>query len=127
MSITLPDSRALLRLALASIALALGLGRAAVASEVTTPVEQLHAGLMAIMKAGKTAPFRQRYDMIAPVIGRTFDLEVILRQVIGPRLAALPPDPAGSGGRCLCAIHDRVLCRQFRHLLRPTLRGRACR
>src|SRR5215831_19215353 len=36
----------------------LGLGRAAIASEVTTPVEQLHAGLMAIMKAGKTAPFR---------------------------------------------------------------------
>ena len=69
MSITLPDSRAVLRLALASIALALGLGQAAVASEVTTPVEQLHAGLMAIMKAGKTAPFRQRYDMIAPVIG----------------------------------------------------------
>jgi len=92
MSITLPNSRALLRLALASIALALGLGQAAVASEVTTPVEQLHAGLMAIMQAGKTAPFRQRYDMIAPVIGRTFDLEVILRQVIGPRLAALPPD-----------------------------------
>jgi hypothetical protein len=61
-SIALPDSRALLRLTLASIALAFGLGRAAVASEVTTPVEQLHAGLMAIMKAGKTAPFRQRYD-----------------------------------------------------------------
>jgi phospholipid transport system substrate-binding protein len=98
MSITLPDSRALLRLALASIALALGLGRAAVASEVTTPVEQLHAGLMAIMKAGKTAPFRQRYDMIAPVIGRTFDLEVILRQVIGPRLAALPPDQRAAVG-----------------------------
>src|SRR5262249_16754525 len=79
MSFSLPDSRTLLRLALASIALTLGLGQAAVASEVTTPVEQLHAGLMAIMKAGKTAPFRQRYDMIAPVIGQTFDLEVILR------------------------------------------------
>jgi hypothetical protein len=62
------------RLALASIALALGLGRAAIASEVTTPVEQLHAGLMAIMKAGKTAPFRQRYDMIAPVIGRRWGM-----------------------------------------------------
>jgi phospholipid transport system substrate-binding protein len=83
MSITLPDSRALLRLALASIALALGLGRAAVASEVTTPVEQLHAGLMAIMKAGKTAPFQ---------------LEEILRQVIGPRLAALPPDQRAAVG-----------------------------
>ena len=97
MSITLPDSRALLRLALASITLALGLGRAG-ASEVTTPVEQLHAGLMAIMKAGKTTPFRQRYEMIAPVIGRTFDLEVILRQVIGPRLAALPPDERAAVG-----------------------------
>jgi len=97
MSIALPDSRALLRLALVSIALALGLGRAG-ASEVTTPVEQLHAGLMAIMQAGKTAPFRQRYDMIAPVIGRTFDLEVILRQVIGPRLAALPPDQRAAVG-----------------------------
>ena len=110
MSITLPDSRALLRLALASIALALGLGRAAVASEVTTPVEQLHAGLMAIMKAGKTAPFQQRYDMIAPVIGRTFDLEVILRQVIGPRLAALPPDQrAAVGDAVRAAGSDRVV------------------
>ena len=61
-------------------------------------MEQLHAGLMAIMQAGKTAPFRQRYDMIAPVIGRTFDLEVILRQVIGPRLAALPPDQRAAVG-----------------------------
>src|SRR5262249_19232892 len=113
----------ILRLALASIALALGLGRAAVASEVTTPVEQLQAGLMAIMQADKTAPFRQRYDMIAPVIGRTFDLEVILRQVIGPHLAAASA-PAGSGwGRPFNATlrsrlrrsHDRVLRHQFRH------------
>lgn len=50
------------------------------------------------MQAGKTAPFRQRYDMIAPVIGWTFDLEVILRQVIGPRLAALPPDQRAAVG-----------------------------
>ena len=98
MSITLPDSRALPRLALASIALAFGLSRAAVASEVTTPVEQLHTALMAIMQAGKAAPFPQRYDMIAPVIDRTFDLEVILRQVIGPRLAALPPDQRAAVG-----------------------------
>ena len=61
-------------------------------------MEQLHDGLMAIMKAGKAAPFRQRYDMIAPVIGRTFDLEVILRQVVGPRLAPLPPDQRAAVG-----------------------------
>jgi phospholipid transport system substrate-binding protein len=98
MSIALSYRRPLFRLALASILLALGLGRAAVASEVTTPVEQLHAGLMSIMKAGKTAQFRQRYDMIAPVIDRAFDLEVIFRQVIEPRLVALPPDQRAALG-----------------------------
>ena len=44
------------------------------------------------MKAGKVAPFRQRYDKIAPVIVRAFDLEVIVRQVVGSRWTALPSD-----------------------------------
>src|SRR5262249_55624323 len=92
MSVTLLDRRTLLRFAVASIALSFGSGRAAIASEVTAPVEQLCAGLMAIMKAGRRAPFRQRYDMIAPVMSRTFDLEAILRQVVGPRLGLSPPD-----------------------------------
>jgi phospholipid transport system substrate-binding protein len=92
MSTTPPDRRTLLRLALGSATLALGWGRAAIASEITGPVEQLHAGLIAIMKAGKTASFRQRYDMIAPVVSRTFDLDMILRQAVGPRWASLPPD-----------------------------------
>ena len=98
MSVTSPSRRRLLWLALASATLSLGLGRAAAASEITAPVEQLHAGLIAIMKAGKTVPFRQRYDMIAPLIGRTFDLEVILRQVIGPRWASLPPEQQAALG-----------------------------
>jgi hypothetical protein len=119
MSITLPDRRALLRLVLVSIALFLGLGQAAVASEVTTPVEQLHAGLMAIMKAGKTAPFQQLYDMIAPVIGRTFDLEVILRQVIGPRLAALPSGLQHAAG----LERTRALLELCRQRLQAALQG----
>ena len=92
MSVTSPDRRTLLRLALGSAALAVGWNGAAIASEPTGPVEQLHAGLIAIMKAGKTASFRQRYDMIAPVVSRTFDLDTILHQTIGPRWASLPAD-----------------------------------
>ena len=92
MSVTSPDRRTLMRLALGSAALAVGWHPAAIASELSGPVEQLHAGLIAIMKAGKTASFRQRYEMIAPVVSRTFDLDMILRQAIGPRWAALPPD-----------------------------------
>jgi phospholipid transport system substrate-binding protein len=90
MFVTLPHLRTLLRLVFLSIAVAFGLSCAAVASEVTAPVEQLHSGLITIMKAGKTTPFRRRYEIIAPVVTRTFDLDTILRQVIGPRWTALP-------------------------------------
>ena len=86
------DRRTLLRLAACWTAAVLGSTPGAIASEMTAPIEQLHTGLIEIMKAGKTAPFRQRYDKIAPVIGRTFDLEVILRQVVGLRWTSLPPD-----------------------------------
>lgn len=86
------DRRTLLRLALGSTVLwGIGGGTAA-AMDVITPVDQLHAGLISIMKVGKTASFRQRYEMIAPVIGRTFDLDTILRQAIGPRWNVLPAD-----------------------------------
>jgi len=77
--------RTVLQLMLGSIGPAFGWDRTAIASEVTGPVEQLLAGLIAIMKAGKTTTFRQRYDMIAPIVIRTFDLDKILRQAIGPR------------------------------------------
>lgn len=80
-----------LRLVLVSIAAALGLCRAADASPVTAPIEQLQATLLGIMKAGKSTPFRQRYDALAPVIDRTFDLDSILRISVGPRWAELPP------------------------------------
>jgi phospholipid transport system substrate-binding protein len=92
MSVSSSKRRVLLRLMLVIIAVAAGWGRAATASEITAPVEQLHAGLISIMKAGKAASFRQRYETIAPVIGRTFDLEAILRQVVGPRWPSLPAD-----------------------------------
>jgi len=87
-----PERRTPLRIALVIIAATIGWGGGALASEITAPVEQLHAGLVSIMKAGKTATFRQRYEAIAPVIGRTFDLEAILRQVVGPRWGSLPAD-----------------------------------
>jgi phospholipid transport system substrate-binding protein len=92
MSVYLPDRRTLLRFALGAAAVCATRGRATAATDVTGPVEQLHAGLMAIMKAGKSTSFRQRYDMIAPVISRTFDLDTILRQAVGPRWNALPAD-----------------------------------
>src|SRR5262249_46075506 len=91
------DRRSVLRLVLYSTAF-LGAGSPALASEITAPIEQLHTGLIEIMKAGTVTPFRQRYDKIAPVIGRTFDLEVIVRQVVGPRWAVLTSDEQAALG-----------------------------
>jgi|SRR6516164_4042882 phospholipid transport system substrate-binding protein len=98
MPLAAPDRRTVLRHALYLTAALFGAGSPAIGSEMTAPIEQLHTGLIEIMKAGKGVPFRQRYDKIAPVIGRTFDLEVIVRQVVGPRWAALPPDQQAALG-----------------------------
>jgi phospholipid transport system substrate-binding protein len=98
MALAAPGRRIVLRHVLYLTASLLGTGSPAIASEMTAPIEQLHAGLIEIMKAGKTAPFRERYDRIAPLIDRTFDLEVIVRQVVGPRWAALPPDQQAALG-----------------------------
>jgi phospholipid transport system substrate-binding protein len=92
MSLATPDRRTALRFALCFMLTAFGSAAAAVASEITAPVEQLHSGLVEAMKVGRAVPFRQRYDRLAPVIGRTFDLQAILRQVIGLRWGSLPPD-----------------------------------
>jgi phospholipid transport system substrate-binding protein len=96
MSLAEPDRRTLLRFVFSLTAAVLAPFSAAVAADVTAPVEQLQAGLIDLMKAGKATPFGQRYDKIAPVIDRTFALEMIVRQVVGPRWASLPPDQQGS-------------------------------
>jgi phospholipid transport system substrate-binding protein len=82
--------RVVLGLALFWVAEALGPYRSSAASATTAPIEQLYAALQTVMKAGKTAPFRQRYDTLAPVIARTFDLDGILENSVGPRWGALP-------------------------------------
>lgn len=56
------------------------------------PIQQLVAGLEGVMKAGAGTPFQQRFDMLAPLIDRTFDLGAILEESVGPSWQALPPD-----------------------------------
>ena len=58
-------------------------------AEVTAPIQRLNAALLAIMKAGQTLPFQQRYEMLAPVVEQTFDLSAILQLSVGPRWASL--------------------------------------
>lgn len=56
------------------------------------PIQQLNEALMNIMKAGVQVPFEKRFDMLAPVIDRVFDLEAILQESVGLTWPNLPPD-----------------------------------
>jgi phospholipid transport system substrate-binding protein len=59
------------------------------ASAVSTPVEELNARFLQIMKAGKTMQFQQRYAVLAPTIKRTFDLTFLMQSAIGAHWALL--------------------------------------
>jgi phospholipid transport system substrate-binding protein len=84
-----------LRPALGLVA-AFGFAGAALASDVTAPIEQLDAGLLQVMHAGKAAPFQQRYDALAPLVMRAIDLDAILAAGVGAGWTSLPPDQQGA-------------------------------
>jgi phospholipid transport system substrate-binding protein len=70
---------------------AFAFGHVAIASDMTAPIEQLDAGLLQAMQAGKGAPFQQRYDILAPLVTRAVDLDGILQAGVGPAWASLSP------------------------------------
>ena len=54
------------------------------------PIRQLNDGLLRIMQAGQGAPFRSRFDTLAPVIDQVFDLNAVLRASVGLAWDSLP-------------------------------------
>ncbi len=66
--------------------------RAADDASVVQPIQRLVGGLIEIMKAGNGTPFNQRFDTLAPIIDRTFDLPIILQESVGSTWASLPQD-----------------------------------
>jgi phospholipid transport system substrate-binding protein len=53
------------------------------------PVDELYVALRAAMRAGRATPFKQRFDQLAPVIDRVFDLDAILQTSVGLRWPSL--------------------------------------
>jgi phospholipid transport system substrate-binding protein len=66
--------------------------RAADDTGVIAPIQRLVDGLLQVMKAGTGTPFSKRFDMLAPVVDQTFDLNAILQESVGAPWATLPPD-----------------------------------
>src|SRR4051794_4585167 len=59
---------------------------------LVAPVQKLIDALVRVMKEGRSTPFGQRFDMLAPVIEETFDLWTVLQDAVGPSWNTLPPE-----------------------------------
>src|SRR5271166_1016215 len=81
-----------LRTALAWALAAPALRRAMADPAVVGPIRELCDSLLGIMRAGRTAPFAQRFATLAPAIERAFDLTAILQLSVGPSWASLPAE-----------------------------------
>jgi phospholipid transport system substrate-binding protein len=66
--------------------------RAMDSEAVTAPIRQLVDGLLLVMKAGVGTSFTKRFEMLAPIIDRTFDLGAVLQESVGAAWASQPPD-----------------------------------
>jgi len=84
--------KAVLLLAFSAVLVASALAGPAAATDASTPIEQLDVGLLQAMKLGKSAPFRQRYDLLAPLVERAVDLDLILQSGVGGGWATIPAD-----------------------------------
>jgi phospholipid transport system substrate-binding protein len=56
------------------------------------PIQQLNNALLSVMKAGPGTPYKQRFDMLAPMIDRVFDLDAVLRASVGLEWTSMPPN-----------------------------------
>jgi len=93
MSFALISRRRALRSALAFAATAaVAMPCANAESGALVPIRELCNSLLGIMRAGHSAPFPQRFEMLAPAIERAFDLSAILQLSVGPSWTTLPPD-----------------------------------
>ena len=92
MSFILMGRRRWLQAAFASAGAALVLPQARAETAVLEPIRDLCASLLGIMRAGQRTPFAQRFNELAPVVERAFDLSAILQLSVGPTWASLPPD-----------------------------------
>jgi phospholipid transport system substrate-binding protein len=54
-------------------------------SVLSQPLTELYAGLEAAMRAGRTTPFGRRFNALAPVVDRAFDLATVLKVSVGVR------------------------------------------
>lgn len=82
----MPTRRATLSATGAAAVSAIARGaRAERATRPEQPVSELYSALEAVMRAGRGAAFTERFNALAPVVERVFDLDTVLKVSVGVR------------------------------------------
>nr|WP_294550481.1 ABC transporter substrate-binding protein [uncultured Rhodopila sp.] len=66
--------------------------RAQPGGDIGQPLIALYSGLESAMRAGHSVSFVQRFDALAPLVDRAFDLGIVLRVSVGMRWDAMDPE-----------------------------------
>lgn len=61
-------------------------------TDTTRPIEELDATLLAVMKAGTQTNFSGRYQILAPVVDRIFDWNIVPQSSVGMRWSTMSPN-----------------------------------
>jgi phospholipid transport system substrate-binding protein len=69
-----------------------GAGQAQSIDPLGQPLHNFYTALEATMRTGRTTPFPQRFDALAPVVDQVFDLETVLKVSVGLRWDSMTPD-----------------------------------
>ncbi len=80
------------------------------------PLLDLYTGLEAAMRAGRSTPFTQRFDALAPAVDQAFDLTTMLKVSVGLRWDSMDADDADAAADRVSPLHHRDLCRQLRQI-----------
>lgn len=81
---------------------------------VIAPVNQLDTALIALMHQGsKHAPFKQRYDVLMPVVAKTYDLDLILSESVGLLWPQVPPAQQATLQRLFAAYTVATYVKSF--------------
>ena len=85
-----PARRALLRsVTAAAMLVTLGARAQPADPSLEQPLRDLYAALESAMRAGRATPFSERFNNLAPVVDRVFDLETVLQVSVGLRWDSL--------------------------------------
>jgi len=60
-------------------------------ADVAAPIRRFYAVLLSVMQAGRSVPFTQRFDSLAPALEQALDLRAILQGAVGLGWAGFQP------------------------------------